>query len=158
MNCDDLTHWGRVTHICVGNLTIIGPDNGLLPGRRQAIICTNAGILSIGPLGTNFSEIQIGIQTVSYKKMHLKMSSVKWRPFCLGLNVLTRIIRYQNDNPSQWPPGVMTHHHCLSYISDLDISFEELNKLTHIVQDSSIGTKSFTLYRLSQWNNHVGYG
>ena len=24
-----LTHWGRVTHICVGNLTIIGSDNGL---------------------------------------------------------------------------------------------------------------------------------
>ena len=31
-----LTHWGRVTHICVGNLTIIGSDNGLSPGRRQA--------------------------------------------------------------------------------------------------------------------------
>ena len=43
-----LTHWGRVTHICVGNLTTIGSDNGLSPGRRQAIIWTNAGILSIG--------------------------------------------------------------------------------------------------------------
>ena len=84
-----LTHWGRVTHICVGNLTIIGSDNGLSPGRRQAIIWTNAGILLIGPLRTNFSEIQIGIVSFSYKKMHLKMSSVKWRPFCLGLNVLT---------------------------------------------------------------------
>ena len=29
-----LTHWGRVTHICIGKLTIIGSDNGLLPGRR----------------------------------------------------------------------------------------------------------------------------
>ena len=83
-----LTHWDRVTHICVGNLTIIGSDNGLSPGRRQAIIRINAGILLIGPLGTNFSEIQIGIQTFSYKKMHLKMSSVKWRPFCFSLNVL----------------------------------------------------------------------
>ena len=80
-----LTHWGWVMHICVDNLTIIGPDNGLSPGRRQAIICTNAGILLIGPLGTNFSKIQIRIQTFSYKKMHLKMSSVKWHPFCLGL-------------------------------------------------------------------------
>ena len=52
-----LTHWGRVTHICVGKLTIIGSDNGLSPGRRQAIIWTNAGILLIWPLGTNFSEI-----------------------------------------------------------------------------------------------------
>ena len=84
-----LNHWGRVTHICVGNLTIIGPDNGLSPGRRQAIICTNAGILLIVPWGTNFSEILLGIQTFSFKKMHWKMSSAKWRPFCLGLNVLT---------------------------------------------------------------------
>ena len=83
-----LTHWGRVTHICVVKLTIIGSDNGLSPGRRQAIIWTNAGILLIGPLGTNFIEILIGIQTFSFKKIHLKMSSAKWCPFCLGLNVL----------------------------------------------------------------------
>ena len=63
------THWGRVTHICVGSLTIIGPENGLSPGRRQAIIWTNAGILLIGPWGTNFSEILIDIQTFSFKKM-----------------------------------------------------------------------------------------
>ena len=83
-----LTHWGRVMHICVGKLSIIGSDNGLLPGRRQAIIWTNAGILLIEPLGTNFSEILIGIKIFSLKKMRLKMSSAKWRPFCLGLNVL----------------------------------------------------------------------
>ena len=85
---DVLTHWGRVTHICVVKLTIIGSDNGLSPGRRQAIIWTYAGIMLIGPLGTNFIEILIGIQTFSFKKMHLKMSSAKWRPFCLGINVL----------------------------------------------------------------------
>ena len=79
-----------MTHICVGNLTIIGSDNGLSPGRRQAIIWTNAGILLIGPLGTNFSEILIGIQTFSFKKMHLKMASAKWRPSCLVLNVLSQ--------------------------------------------------------------------
>ena len=83
-----ITHWGRVTHICVGKTTIIGSDNGLSPGWRQAIIWTNAGILLIGPMGTNFSEIWIGIQTFSLKKIHLKMSSAKWRPFCLGLNVI----------------------------------------------------------------------
>ena len=55
----DLTHWGRETHICVGKLTIIASDNGLSPGRRQAIIWTNAGILLIGPLGTNFNGILI---------------------------------------------------------------------------------------------------
>ena len=83
-----LTHWGRVTHICVGKLTIIGSDNGLSPGRRQAIIWTNAGIWLIGPLGTIFSEILIEILTFSFKKMRLKVSSAKRRPFCLGLNVL----------------------------------------------------------------------
>ena len=81
-------YWGRETHICVGKLTIIGSDNGLSPDRRQAIIWTNDEILLIGPLGTNFSEILIAILTLSFKKMRLKVSSVKRRPFCLGLNVL----------------------------------------------------------------------
>ena len=93
----ELTHWGRVTHICFGNLTIIGSDNGLSPGRRQAIIWTSAGILLIGPLGTNFSEVLIGIHTFSLKKMHLKMSSAKWRPFCLVLNVLSNV-KYWNKS------------------------------------------------------------
>ena len=75
-----------MTHICVGNLTIIGfgSDNGLSPGRRQAIIWTNAEILLIEPLGTNFSEIAIEIHTFSFKKMHLKLSG-KWHPFFLRL-------------------------------------------------------------------------
>ena len=84
-----LTHWGRVTHIWTGKLTIIDSDNGLSPGWHQAIIWTNAGILLIGPLRTNFSKISIQIHIFSFKEMHLKMLSVKWRPFCLGLNVLT---------------------------------------------------------------------
>ena len=75
-------------HIFVKKLTIIGADNSLLPGRRQAIIWTNAGILLTGTLGTNFSEILSEIQTLSFKKMYLKMSSGKWLPFCPGLNVL----------------------------------------------------------------------
>ena len=75
-------------HICVVKLTIIGSDNGLSPGRRQVIIWTNAGILLIGPLETHVIDILIGIQTFPFKKMHLKMSSAKWRLFCLGLNLL----------------------------------------------------------------------
>ena len=77
-----------MTYICVVEISIIGSDNGLSPGRRQAIIWTNAWILFIGPLGTNFIEILIGVHTFWSKKMHLKMSSGKWQPFCLGLNVL----------------------------------------------------------------------
>ena len=82
-----LTHWGRVTHICVSNQTIIGSDNGLSPGRHQAIIWSNAGILLIRTLGTNFSEIVSKIHTFSFKKICFKMSG-KWQPFCLDLNVL----------------------------------------------------------------------
>ena len=88
-----LTHWGRVTHICVGKLTIIGSDNGLSPGRRQAIIWTNAEILLIGPLGTNFSENSIRVQTFAFQKMHFKMSSAKWRLFRLGVNEFSRECR-----------------------------------------------------------------
>ena len=52
-------HWGWVTNICFSELTIIGSNNGLSPARRQAIIWTIAGVLLIGPLGTNFIEILI---------------------------------------------------------------------------------------------------
>ena len=85
-----LTHWGRVTPICVSKLIIIGSDNGLSPGRRQAIIWTSAGILLIGPMGTNFIEILIEIYISLFKKTHLKMSSAKCRASCPGLNVLSR--------------------------------------------------------------------
>ena len=77
-----------MAHICDSRLTITGSDNGLSPGQRQAIIWTNDGILLIGPLGTNFSENLIEILTFSFKKIRLKVSFVKWRPFCLDLNML----------------------------------------------------------------------
>ena len=70
-------------HICVSKLTIIGSDYCLSPGQRQAIIWTNARILLIWPLRTNFSEILIEIHTFALKIMHLKISSGKG----LGLNV-----------------------------------------------------------------------
>ena len=102
-----LTHWGRVTHICVSNLTIIGSDNGLSPDRRQAIIWTNAGILLIRTLGTNFSEILSEIHAFSFKKMHLKMSSAKWRLFRLGLNELRVVYFYtRRVGPSFLSPCV----------------------------------------------------
>ena len=74
------------------NYAIIGSDNGLSPGRRQAIIWTNVGILLSGSLGANFSEIFIQVYRFSFKKMHLNMSSAKWRPFCLGLKVLNLLV------------------------------------------------------------------
>ena len=57
-------------------------------GQRQAIIWSNAGTLLIRILA-NFSEILSEIHTFSFKKIHLNMSSGKWWPFCLGLNMKT---------------------------------------------------------------------
>ena len=100
-----LTHWGRATHVCVGKLTINGSDNGLSPGRRQAIIWTNVGILLNRTLRTNFSEILSEIRAFSFKKMRLKVSSAKRRPFCLGLNVLSYLYGRQGYvyyTPTPW--------------------------------------------------------
>ena len=66
------------------NLPIIISVNGFSLVRHQAIIWTNTGILLIGPLRTNFSEIWIKIQHFSVKQMHLKMSSAKWMSFFLA--------------------------------------------------------------------------
>ena len=107
------TYWGRMTHICVGKLTIIGSDNGLSPSRHQAIILTNAGILLIRPLGTNFSEISIGIQTFSFKKMRLKVSSAKWRPSCLGLNVIMYSAIDAPLRMHSWNKTKVPQHHYL---------------------------------------------
>ena len=83
-----VTHWGRMTHIFVRKLSITGSDNVLSPGRSKAIIWTSVDILLFGPLGTNFSEIFIEIQTISLTKIRLKMSSAKCFSFRLSLNVL----------------------------------------------------------------------
>ena len=66
------------------NWVRIRSGDGLSPIRRQVIICINAGSLSIGPLGANFNENVIKIQNFSFTKMHMKISSAKWWPFCLG--------------------------------------------------------------------------
>ena len=73
------------------NKAIIVPHNGFSPDRQQAIIWTNAGILSIRHLGTNFNEIKIAIHTFSFKKMHFKMSSANWQPVYFCLNVLSDV-------------------------------------------------------------------
>ena len=70
---------GQVTHVWVSELPIIGSDNGLAPGQRQALIWTNTEILFIGTIGTTFSETLIEIHPFSFKKMHLKFENVVWK-------------------------------------------------------------------------------
>ena len=81
-----LTRWGRVTHICVVKLTLIGSDNGLSPGRRQAIIWTNAEILLIGPikLQWNFDwNSNIFILENAFQNVVCEMASILSRPQCV---------------------------------------------------------------------------
>ena len=129
-----LTHWGRVTHICVDNLTIIGSDNGLSPGRRQAITWTNVGILLIGPLGTNFSEMLIEIHTFSFKKIHLKMSSGKWRPFCLGLDVLTKLCESVWDNVAGIVRLLKSFNNCSAFLNVLEVLTDDHSHNLHILK------------------------
>ena len=117
------THWGQMTHICVSKLSIIGSDNGLSSGRPQAILWTNAGILLIGSLGTNFSEIFSEILTFSLKKSHLNIPS-KWHLFCLSLNELNQYV----------DPNLCRHTAPLDY-SELHSQFCDTNMLSHLQPD-----------------------
>ena len=77
-----------MTNICVGKRTIVGSDNGLSPERRQAIIWTNAGILLIEPLGTNFSEFfkrnsNIFTEENTFENVVCDMLFISSRPQCV---------------------------------------------------------------------------
>ena len=85
-----LTHYGRVTHICVSEIIIIGSDDGFSPGRRQAIIWTNAGVLLIGPLGIHFNGIvnrnqYIFIQKNALGNVVFEMASISSQPQCVKI-------------------------------------------------------------------------
>ena len=79
-----LTHWGLVTHICFCNLTNFGSDN--------LSHCWNTVNWTLrNKLQWNFNRNS----DISFQKMHLKVSSAKWQPFCFGLNVLTHCPRVE---------------------------------------------------------------
>ena len=96
-----------MTHVCVSKLTIIGSDNGLLPGWRQAIIWTNAGILLSGPLRTYFSEIWIEILIFLWKKVTFENVVYKMfissRPQCVNSLIhLIVFIHSQHKCNKEW--------------------------------------------------------
>ena len=127
-----LTHWGRVTHICVSRLTITGSDDRFSPGRCQAIIWTNARILLIGPLGTNFSENLIEILAFSLKKMRLKVSSAKLA-------------------------AILSRPQCVKYQSIIPISFRFTSPALgdHVITHVSVGKLKLSQW---QWGNPEVYG
>ena len=125
-----------MTHICVSKLTIIGSDHGLSPDRWPAIIWTNAGLLLIGPLGTNFNEILIDILTFSFRKMRWKVSSAKRRPFCLGFNVLI---------------AVMWEGYSCDFILMCALAIP-LSRLPHVNSRSSVATTSLHMVTVTNIN------
>ena len=87
-----LTHWGRVTHISVSNVTIIGSDSGLSPGRWQAIISTSAGILLIWPLGKTVNsnrKYNIFIHDSAYENVVCEMAAMLSWPQCVKCFLLS---------------------------------------------------------------------
>ena len=80
-----VTHWGRVTHICVGDYWL---KNDLPPGRRQAIIWTNAEIVVIwnikNKLQWNFNRnSHIFIQENTFETVVCGMAAILSRPHCV---------------------------------------------------------------------------
>ena len=84
-----LTHWGQVTHIYISKLTIIGSDNGFLPGLCQAIIWTNDNILPITSQGTYFNDILIQENAIVVSKMAAILSRTQCVKACIIITELT---------------------------------------------------------------------
>ena len=109
-----LTHWGRVMHICVAKLTIIGSDNGLSPGWRQATICTKAGIVLIWPLGANFSEILIANSNIFIQENALENVVCETASILFGLKVLSVCVfikvLFWGIFPALWTSMENGHH------------------------------------------------
>ena len=78
-----LTHWGRVTYICVGKLTIIGSDNSLSPERHQAIIWTNAGNKLLWNFNRNWN---IFIEENTFENVVCEMLFISSQPQCVKVD------------------------------------------------------------------------
>ena len=99
------------------------------PIRRQAITRTNAHLLSIGPLGTHCSGIRIKIQNFLFKKMHLEISSVKWRPFCPEGDELKDVHKCTSSSGAMrltWSVSVIFHRSVHTLKLDMLISSWQL--------------------------------
>ena len=99
-----------MTPICVSELTIIGSDNDLSPGRGQ-VIWTNAGISLTGAIqGIHFGEIVIEIRAFVIKKNGFqnvvrKMAVILSRPQCVNdilLFLTQRVLRSYCTVPLLW--------------------------------------------------------
>ena len=128
------------------NRVSIGSDNSLAPDRWKAIIWTNAGLLPIRPLGRNLNKILIKIQNFSFTKMHLKISSVKWQPFCPGRDELT----WTGKNPN-----VVKGSHTYLSITNVSGPWFNIKISSYQYRKSHCGDK--TVVRPSYLHNGISY-
>ena len=117
-----LTHWGRVTHICVGKLTSIASDKGLSHGRRQAIIWNIAGIMLIGTLGTFNRNSNIFIEENTFENVVGEISAILSQPQCANYMkwwesslwgiFLTKAVEHKVELPAIWHAMTLVFCHC----------------------------------------------
>ena len=126
----------------------MGSDNGLSPGRSQAIISTNAGIFLIGPLETNFSEIFIEIKIFSLTNLRLKVSSAKVaailsRPQCVKILTMNRV-------PPEYSIRTVMMNSQLTYHKTNQIQCDCFH-LTHWGRDKMAAISQTTLANIFPW-------
>ena len=84
-----IAHWGRVTHICVDKLIIIGSDNGLSPDRRQASHYLNQCSIIVNWILANIFQWKfnqntaIFIEDYARENVVCEMASTLSRPQCV---------------------------------------------------------------------------
>ena len=121
-------------HKCASKLTIISSDNGLSPGWHQATIWTNVGILLVRTLGTNLGDILSNIHIGSFKKMNFKMSSAKWRQFCLCLNEWMDLVSTLTSSYPRAPPQ-LSPFHCHNSAVTEKVCYKKVYELTYLTLD-----------------------
>ena len=141
------------------NDAIIVSDNGLPHVWCQAIIWTNAGLLLIGPLGSNNSEFLIKLQQFSYKEIHLKMMSAKWHLSCLGcVNSLW-------PNPAIWWNAKLSWLTSWVVVSQLSLHYQTLSwstsfeygPVTMIVPVSGHQVRCIPWVQMGTFNKEIGF-
>ena len=80
-----LTHWGRVTYICFGKLTIIGSDNGLVPGWNQWWNLVNWTLRNKFQWNLKQNSY-IFIQETAFETVICEMAFILSRPQCVKVS------------------------------------------------------------------------
>ena len=93
-----LMHLPIVPHICVSKSDQHWFRQWLVAYSAPSHYLNQCWVIVNWTRGRNFSEILIKIQNIPFTKMHLKISSAKWRSFCPG----GRSVNYPGPHVGPW--------------------------------------------------------